>query len=187
MRKAFLDLPWQEVRQDAKLPAEDGELLERSEGRLLKERGMRRQARSGQSAPSCYSNGRSDWIRPGGPNTEFLTLPRRLHTLARSLEREHPGAAASVREGLEETLTVVRLAVSGALQRTLRSTNAIENLNGLVEHYTRKAKRRRSGEMRWVGAALLEQRFRRIRGHMPRLLHSLQARARDSNPVSKVE
>ena len=92
-----------------------------------------------------------------------------------------------MREGLEETLTVVRLAVSGALQRTLRSTNAIENLNGLVEHYTRKAKRWRSGEMRWVGAALLEQRFRRIRGHMPRLLHSLQAWARDSNPVSKVE
>ena len=47
---------------------------------------------------------------------------RRLHNLARSLERDHPGAAASVREGLAETLTVVRLGLTGALQRTLRST-----------------------------------------------------------------
>ena len=93
---------------------------------------------------------------------------RRLHNLARSLERDHPGAAASVREGLAETLTVVRLGLTGALQRTLRSTNAIENLNASVERYTRNVKRWRGGEMiqRWVSAALLdaERRFRRVRG-----------------------
>ncbi len=93
---------------------------------------------------------------------------RRLHNLARSLERDSPGAAASVREGLTETLTVVRLGLTGALQRTLRSTNAIENLNASVERYTRNVKRWRGGEMiqRWVSAALLdaEQRFRRVRG-----------------------
>ena len=105
---------------------------------------------------------------------------RRLHNLARSLERDHPGAAASVREGLAETLTVVRLGLTGALQRTLRSTNAIENLNGLVEHYTRNVKRWRGGEMiqRWVSAALLdaEGRFRRVRGFrdMPRLMSVLE-------------
>jgi transposase-like protein len=57
---------------------------------------------------------------------------RRLTQLAAGLERSHPGAAASLREGLAETLTLQRLGVTGALYRTLRSTNAIENLNGLA-------------------------------------------------------
>jgi putative transposase len=57
---------------------------------------------------------------------------RRLEQLAAGLEQTHPGAAASLREGLDETLTLQRLGVTGALYRTLRSTNAIENLNGLV-------------------------------------------------------
>ena len=52
---------------------------------------------------------------------------RVLERLAGSLERDHPGAAASIREGLDETLTVQRLGLTGALQRTLRSTNIIEN------------------------------------------------------------
>ena len=75
--------------------------------------------------------------------------------------------------------TVVRLGLTGALHRTLRSTNAIENLNGSVERYTRNVKRWRGGEMiqRWVSAALLdaEQRFRRVRGFrdMPRLMLAL--------------
>ena len=83
---------------------------------------------------------------------------RQLQRLARSLDRDHPGAAASVREGLDETLTVLRLSVTGALQKTLRTTNAIENLNSLVENYTRNVKRWRGGSMiqRWVSAALLE-------------------------------
>ena len=49
-----------------------------------------------------------------------------------SLERDHPGAAASIREGLEETLTVQRLGLTGSLERTLRTTNIIENLMGSV-------------------------------------------------------
>ena len=104
---------------------------------------------------------------------------RRLNNFARSLEREHPGAADSVREGLPATLTVVRLGLTGALQRTLRSTNAIENLNGSVQRYTRNVKRWRGGEMiqRWVSAALLdaERRFRRVRGFrdMHRLMLAL--------------
>ena len=65
---------------------------------------------------------------------------RVLERLAGSLERDHPGAAASIREGLEETPTVQRLAVTGALQRTLRRTNIIENLNGSVERYQRACK-----------------------------------------------
>jgi transposase-like protein len=106
---------------------------------------------------------------------------RRLERLAGSLEAEHPGAAASVREGLEETLTLQRLGVSGALYRTLRSTNPIENLNGSVTGYTRNVKRWRSGSMivRWVSAALLEaqKHFRRVRGYrdLPHLVCALEA------------
>ena len=85
------------------------------------------------------------------------------------LEREHPGAASSLREGLDETLTVQRLGIDGALLRTLRSTNPIENLNGAVAHHTRNVKRWRSGQMllRWIAAAMHEatRGFRRVRGH----------------------
>jgi transposase-like protein len=105
---------------------------------------------------------------------------RQLERLARSLAREHPGAAASLREGMEETLTVQRLGVEGALARTLRTTNPIENLNGAVAHHTRNVKRWRDGQMllRWIGAALAEatRGFRRIRGYrdLPKLCNTLQ-------------
>ena len=94
---------------------------------------------------------------------------RVLKRLAGSLERDHPGAAASIREGLEETLTVKRLGLTGTLERTLRTTNIIENLMSSVEGYTRRVKRWRGGGMiqRWVASALVEAepRFRRVRGY----------------------
>ena len=104
----------------------------------------------------------------------------RLEKLASSLEEQHPGAAASTREGLEETLTLQRLGIDGALQRTLRSTNTIENLNGSVAHYTKNVKRWRSGSMlmRWVAASVLEasEGFRRIRGYkqLAKLIQALE-------------
>ena len=107
---------------------------------------------------------------------------RRLRQLADSLEHDHPGAAASVREGLEETLTLQGLGidVDGALYRTLRSTNTIENLNGSVATYTSNVKRWRGGAMilRWVSAAVLDasRRFRRVRGY--RALDDLTAALR---------
>ena len=94
---------------------------------------------------------------------------RALERLPGSLEHDHPGAAASIREGLDETLTVQRLGLTGALQRTLRTTNIIENLNGSVERYARNVKRWRGGQMiqRWVASALVEaeKHFRRVRGY----------------------
>lgn len=105
---------------------------------------------------------------------------KRLRALAGSLEQDHPGAADSLREGLSETLTLQRLGVTGALYRTLRSTNAIENLNGGIGRYTRNVKRWQGGAMilRWVGAAVLhaERGFRRIRGYrsMERLVAALE-------------
>jgi transposase-like protein len=104
---------------------------------------------------------------------------RQLERLAASLQKQHPSAAASLREGLDETLTLQRLEIRDALYRTVRSTNAIENLNGGVARYTRNGKRWRGGHMilRWVAAALAEvQRgFRRIRGHdhLPKLVAAL--------------
>lgn len=104
---------------------------------------------------------------------------RQLERLASSLDKQHPSAAASLREGLEETLTLQSIGLSGALYRTLRSTNAIENLNGLVAKYARNVRRWRGGSMllRWVGAALSEAKrsFRRIRGHedLPKLVAAL--------------
>lgn len=117
---------------------------------------------------------------------------RQLERLARSLAREHPGAAASLREGLEETLTVQRLGLHGALQRTLRTTNPIENLNGTLATYTRNVKRWRGGAMieRWVSAALLEaeKRFRRVRGYrdMRHLVSALNARSSNASAEVKV-
>ena len=111
---------------------------------------------------------------------------RRLEQLAAGLERTHPGAAASLREGLDETLTLQRLGVTGALYRTLRSTNAIENLNGLVGRFTRNVRRWRDGHMlvRWIAAALQEARrsFRRLRGHrdIAALIHALDRRTLDA-------
>jgi transposase-like protein len=65
---------------------------------------------------------------------------KQLQRLAASLQARHPGAAASLRGGLEETLTVQGLGITGALYRTLRTTNPIENLNGSIAQYTRNVK-----------------------------------------------
>jgi transposase-like protein len=93
---------------------------------------------------------------------------RRLERLASSLEADHPGAAASVREGLDETLTLQGLGISGTLYRKLRSTNAIENLNSGIVTYSRNVKRWQGGSMvvRWVSAAIVEagKKFRRVQG-----------------------
>lgn len=102
-----------------------------------------------------------------------------LERLARELEREQPGAAASLREGLEDTLTLQRLGITGTLYRNLRSTNAIENLNGSLVAFSRNVKRWRDGLMvvRWVGAALHEaaRGFRRVKGfrEIPTLMAAL--------------
>jgi putative transposase len=107
---------------------------------------------------------------------------RQLQRLATSLQSKHPGAAASLREGLEETLTVQELGITGALYRTLRTTNPIENLNGSVARYCRNVKRWGNGQMvlRWVASALSDaaHRMRKLRGcsQMRSLLKALEAR-----------
>jgi len=118
---------------------------------------------------------------------------RQLRRLASSLEREYPSAAQSLREGLEETLTVQRLGVRGALLKTLRTTNPIENLNGSIASYTRNVKRWRGGGSmirRWVASALCEaeRRFRRVRGYreMPALINALGSLSKTDLENAKV-
>jgi len=81
----------------------------------------------------------------------------------------HAAAAASLREGLEETLTVLKLELPPRLRRFFATTNAIENLIGTLRHVARNVKRWRNGTMirRWVGLGVLRAaaRFRRIKGH----------------------
>ena len=92
-----------------------------------------------------------------------------LKRLAVELEHEHPGAAASLREGMEETLTVTRLRITGKLKRTLQSTNPCESMIGTVRAIQRNVKNWSSGEMclRWTAAGMLEAetRFRKVEGY----------------------
>ena len=107
---------------------------------------------------------------------------RLLQDLARRLDAEYPSAAASVREGLDETLTVIGLRLSERLQRSLATTNAIESLLSRTRHIKRNVKRWRGGTMvlRWVAAGVLEaaKGFRRVNGckEMPTLVTALRAR-----------
>jgi putative transposase len=92
-----------------------------------------------------------------------------LQTTARWLDRLSPDAAASLREGMDETLTVVRLNLPPLLRRTLATTNPIESAFSVAENVTRRVKRWREGDMRhrWCTAGLLraESKFRRVKGH----------------------
>lgn len=93
-----------------------------------------------------------------------------LEALARELDKTHPGAAGSLREGLAETLTVLRLDLPPTLARTLRSTNAIESMIGICREHAKNVKRWRDGQMalRWCAAGMLEasKQFRRVNGHL---------------------
>ena len=93
-----------------------------------------------------------------------------LEALAKELQRTHPGAAASLREGLTETLTVLRLGVPPTLARTLRSTNSIESMISIARNHSTNVKNWQNGNMalRWCAAGMIEARaqFRRVNGHL---------------------
>jgi transposase-like protein len=93
-----------------------------------------------------------------------------LEALAKELDKTHPGAAGSLREGMVETLTVLRLDLPPTLARTLRSTNAIESMISICRDHARNVKRWRDGQMalRWCAAGMVEasSQFRRVNGHL---------------------
>jgi transposase-like protein len=115
-------------------------------------------------------------------SADVATARRLLVDLARRLETHYPSAAESVREGLEETLTILTLGISDRLRHSLATTNAIESLMSRIRHVKRNVKRWRGGAMmeRWVAAGVLEatKGFRRLKGKadMPKLVAALRAR-----------
>jgi putative transposase len=99
-----------------------------------------------------------------------LEAEAQLTALAKELDKTHPGAAGSLREGMAETLTVLRLEVPPTLARTLRSTNAVESMISISRDHSRNVKRWRDGQMalRWCAAGMVEatKQFRRVNGHL---------------------
>jgi transposase-like protein len=119
-------------------------------------------------------------LRRAWADPEHAAALAALKALARSLEQSYPDAAGSLREGLEETLTLTRLGVTGALKRTLCSTNPIESMLSTVRRTQRNVTRWRGGDMRmrWTAAGLAEAQksFRRVKGHrdLPKLLTAIR-------------
>ena len=107
--------------------------------------------------------------------------------LATELQADHPDAAGSLREGLEDMLTVRRLGITGALARTLTNTNCIESMISIARRTTGRVTRWKDGSMkkRWIAAGMLEaeRSFRRVRGFkdMDKLVDAIH---RQLNPVS---
>ncbi len=107
-------------------------------------------------------------LRAAWSRTDAEAAERDLRALAKHLESKHPGAAASILEGLEETLTVTRLGLTPSLLRTFKSTNPVESMISIARDSHRNVKRWRDGKMalRWIAAGMLEaeRQFRRING-----------------------
>ncbi len=101
--------------------------------------------------------------------TDAELAEQRLELLASELDRSWPDAASSLREGMLDTLTLMRLGITGQLAKTLASTNPCESMIEIVRHTQRNVKRWRDGDMRkrWTAAGMLaaEQQFRRIIGY----------------------
>ena len=113
-----------------------------------------------------------------------------LTNLVRRLRDDHPGAAASLEEGLDETLSVKRLRLPKKLERQLSTTNAIENVMGSVRRLSRRVKRWRGGKMvlRWTVAAVADAatRFRRITGAREGMTELMRALTRHENSTTAV-
>ena len=118
-------------------------------------------------------------IRKAYGESSYKKAKRMLETVARWLDRINPHAGASLREGLDETLTVIRLGLRGRLRSTFASTNVVEAIFGRTRTMTCRVKRWRDGLMRqrWCATALLhaEATFRAVKGcaDMPKLLAAL--------------
>lgn len=115
------------------------------------------------------------WANPDTDDAEAA-----LNALAAQLEKVNPDAAASLREGLGETLTVTRLGVTGALLKTVMSTNPMESMIEIVRDHARNVKRWQPGDMRlrWAAAGMqcAAEQFRRVKGYrqLPTLAHALR-------------
>jgi putative transposase len=118
---------------------------------------------------------RAAWANPNADEADGA-----LKALAGQLERVIPDAAASLREGLTDTLTVTRLAITGSLLKTVMSTNPVESMIDIVREHARNVKRWQDGDMRlrWAAAGMLAaaNQFRRVKGYrqLPQLARALR-------------
>ena len=134
-------------------------------------------------------------LRRAWAETDYERALEQLRRLADELEHTHPGAAGSLREGMEETLTVIRLGIKGRLKRTLESTNPAESMIDTVRTTQRNVKNWSSGEMglRWTAAGMLEaeKQFRKVIGYtqLPQLAIAIERRLHlhQPNPATTQE
>jgi transposase-like protein len=107
---------------------------------------------------------RAAWSNPNAGEAEAA-----LNALASQLDKVNPDAAASLREGLSDTLTVTRLGVTGSLLKTVMGTNPVESMIQIVREHSKNVKRWQPGDMRlrWAAAGMLEasKQFRRVKGY----------------------
>jgi hypothetical protein len=129
-------------------------------------------------------------LRRAWANPDADEATRDLEALARQLEKLNPDAAGSLREGLAEMFTVTRLGVTGALLRTVASTNPVESMIEIVRDHARNVQRWKDGDMRlrWAAAGMLAAagQFRRVQGYaqLPQLAGALaQVTASCSQPI----
>jgi putative transposase len=129
-------------------------------------------------------------MRRAWAETDYDRALEQLTRLADELDHTHPGAASSLREGMEETLTVIRLRIKGKLKRTLESTNPCESMIDCVRTTQRNVKHWSSGEMglRWTAAGMLEaeKQFRKVIGYtdLPRLAIAIEQRLHLPQPTT---
>ena len=120
--------------------------------------------------PAALASTIAHKMRAAYHDPDPLRAEATLEALARSLDKTHPGAAGSLREGLAETLTISRLGVPPTLARTLRSTNPIESMIEICRDHSSNVKRWQNGTMalRWCAAGMREaaKQFRRVNGHL---------------------
>lgn len=127
-------------------------------------------------------------IRAAWALTDPELARQRLELLAGELDRSWPDAAASLREGMDDTLTLMRLGITGNLAKTLCSTNPCESMIETVRHTQRNVKRWQDGDMRkrWTAAGMLvaEQQFRRIIGYrdLATLVVAIERHAQQAAP-----
>ena len=126
---------------------------------------------------------RAAWANPNADGAEAA-----LKALAGQLEKVNPDAAASLREGLAETVTVTRLGVTGSLLKTVMSTNPVESMIEIVRAHARSVKRWQDGDMRlrWAAAGMLAAsvQFRRVKGYrqLPKLADALRRTVGATDP-----
>ena len=120
-------------------------------------------------------------LRQAWEQDDAVKAERLVRNLARRLEKDWPGISATILEGMEEILCVVRLGLPQDLRRSLACTNIIENMNGTIRQVTRNVKRWRDASMalRWTAAGMMEAKkgFRRLKAYkqLPKLRDALLA------------